>query len=121
MPSRDEHIRLATKFSLFLDQAKSLSQIEIAIAVCYWRSLHYIDAILADRFVNVHPPNDAERFEAMRKDAKFKKFFQPYRNLKDRAAEAMYQARVFTSIDFEDDFFADAEEIRKAAERILGI
>ena len=96
-------------------------QTELAFAAAYWRSLHLIDALLADPMVQIHPANDAERFEAMRGNGRFSRLYKPYRNLKDRYAEAMYQGREFTAYDFSDDVFEDAESIRKIVERVLGL
>jgi hypothetical protein len=125
MPSREIHLRIADTLRVFIDKVDPISlptpQVELAFAAAYWSSLHYLDAVLAHENVNVHPANDGERFEAMRADGKLMKLFRPYRNVKDRYNEALYQGRVFTKLDFSEDIKVDADEIMKATRRMLGL
>ncbi len=123
MPTTPEHLRLALQFRRFIEEAAPLAlpgtQIELAVAACYWSALHYIDATLAFHEVNEHPDSDGARRHVMSRLGHLSSIIRHYRYLNDRYYDLVYRGRGITAQDFELEVLDSYGEVRAKCERIL--
>ena len=128
MTTTPEHLRLAQQFRRFIEEANPLAlpgeQIELAVAACYWSSLHYIDALLAFPEVfpdeDRHPDRDGHRRKVMgRIGPMTRKLTRHYRFLNDKYYDLVYRGERITTNDFELEVIDSYKEIVATCERVL--
>lgn len=114
---------MALQFRKFVEEANPIQlpgrQIELAVAACYWSSLHYIDATLAFPEVNEHPDSDGLRRKIMSRLGHLSSVIEHHRYLNDRYYDAMYRGQTVTDHDYRDEVFDSYREVVAKTERIL--
>ena len=125
MPTAAEHVGLARRLREFFEESDPLTlpgkPLELAIAAAYWSSLHYIDAILANPDLDLHPAHDAERLYSIRAaGAGLKTYYRDYRELKTCYEDSIYRAVERTPDDLRLDIRPTFARIVERTREILG-
>lgn len=103
MPTKDEHLRKAKEDEDFVASLKLTkhSHLPWAITALFYAGLHYVEAYFAAAY-GFHSSDHRTRDSAIQRDAKLKKIYVNYNELKNYSINARYYMVRFKEQDFQD-------------------